>query len=99
MIGSISAQVALLAFAAAIAAGLAAGNSPATILSRALIALIVALFIGKFAAWCTKMVLRDHLQRKKMAIDRKHIALKKTKQVKKEATASSNSPDTAVETG
>ena len=73
MIGSISAQIALLAFAAAIVAGLAAGNSPFTVLSRALIAMCIALIVGRITAWSTKLVLRDHLQRKKRAIDEAHL--------------------------
>lgn len=99
MIGSISAQIALLAFAAAIAAGLGAGNSPSTILSRALVALVVAMFVGKFAAWCAKLVLRDHLQRKKIAIDRSHLERKRAQAGRKEAAARDNPPDAAVETG
>ena len=74
MVGSISAQIALLAFAAAIVAGLSAGNSPVTVLTRALIAMCIALFVGRLTAWSTKLVLRDHLQRKKRAIDEAHIA-------------------------
>ncbi len=73
MIGSIGAQIALLAFAVAIVAGISAGNSPTTVLTRALIAMFVALVVGKLAAWTTKLVLRDHLQHKKLEIDRAHI--------------------------
>ena len=74
MVGSISAQIALLAFAAAIAVGLAVGNSPVTVLTRALVALVVALVVGRLAGWTAKLVLRDHLQRKKRAIDEAHLA-------------------------
>lgn len=70
MTSSLSAQIALLAFAAAIAAGLYAGNSTATVLIRALIAMFVGFGVGKLASWTGKLVLRDHLQRKKLAIDR-----------------------------
>ena len=78
MINSIAAQIALLAFALAIVAGLSAGNSPATVLTRALVAMLVALLIGKLAAWTSKLVLRDHLQRKKRAIDESHDAAVKS---------------------
>jgi hypothetical protein len=74
MINSIAAQIALLAFALAIVAGLAAGNSPATVLTRALIAMVAGMSIGKLVAWSSKLVLRDHLQRKKRAIDEAHDA-------------------------
>jgi hypothetical protein len=75
MLGNISAQVALLAFAAAIVAGLFVGNSPATVLIRALVAMFVALLVGKLASWAIKLVLRDHLQRKKLAIDQAHSSV------------------------
>ena len=74
MVGSISAQIALLAFATAIVAGLYAGNSVAVVLQRALVAMFVALLVGKLVCWNTKLILRDHLQRKKLAIDRAHAA-------------------------
>lgn len=74
MIGTIGAQIALVAFAAAILAGLYAGNSPVTVLTRALLAMIVALFVGQVVAWSIKLVLRDHLQRRKLEIDRQHLA-------------------------
>ena len=69
MVGSISAQVALLAFAAAILAGLYAGNSPVTVLTRALVALLVALLVGKLASWAIKQVWHDHVQRKQLAAE------------------------------
>ena len=74
MIGSLSAQIALLAFAAAIVAGLCAGNSPATVLTRALVAMVVALLVGKLAAWAAKAVLCDHLRHRKLAVDQAHLA-------------------------
>ena len=74
MIGRISAQIALLAFAAAIVAGLCAGNSPAVVLQRALVAMFVGLLVGKLVGWTTKLALRDHLQRKKAVIDDGHKA-------------------------
>ena len=99
MIGSISAQIALLAFAATIAAGLAAGNSPTTILCRALVAMMVALFVGKLAAWCMKLVLRDHLIRKKMKIDRAHVEAKKRKDAEKGAAVRIDPPEAVAEAG
>ena len=74
MIGSISAQIALLAFAAAIVAGLIAGNSAVLVLERALVAMFVGLMVAKTVCWTTKLVLRDHLQKKKYAIDQAHAA-------------------------
>jgi hypothetical protein len=73
MVGRISAQIALLAFAIAILAGLSVGNSPALVLQRSLIALVAGLGVGQLASWSAKLVLRDHLQRKKLAIDRAHV--------------------------
>ena len=74
MVGRISAQIALLAFTIAILAGLSAGNSPAMVLKRALIAMFVGLLVGKLAGWAGRLVLRDHFQRKKLAIDEAHAA-------------------------
>lgn len=74
MVGSVTAQIALLAFALAIVVGLYAGNSPATVLARALVAMVVALGVGTLAGWTIKLVLRDHLQCKKVAIDQAHVA-------------------------
>jgi len=73
MIQTIGAQIALVAFAAAILAGLCTGNSPATVLTRALTALVIALFVGQGVAWTIKLVLRDHLRKRKLAVDREHI--------------------------
>lgn len=73
MIGSLGAQLGLLAFAVAIFAGLLAGNSAGTVLSRALMVLALAVLVGQMAAATIKLVLRDHLQRRKLAIDRQHL--------------------------
>jgi hypothetical protein len=73
MVGQIAAQVALLAFAAAIVAGLHAGNSATTVLLRALLTLAAALLLGSAAAWTVKLVLRDHVQRAKREIDQEHV--------------------------
>lgn len=72
MLGSVSAQVGLLAFAAAIVAGLYAGNAPATVLTRALAAMLVGFLVGRLVCGAIRLVLRDHLQRKKRAIDQSH---------------------------
>jgi hypothetical protein len=72
MLGSLSAQIALLAFAAAVVAGLAAGNPPTTVLTRALVAMFAALLVAKLVGWTTRLVVRDHLQHKKLAIDQAH---------------------------
>jgi hypothetical protein len=72
MVRSLGAQLGLLAFAAAILAGLHVGNSPTTILIRALLVMLVGYAIGKTVAWTGSVMLREHLQRKKLAIDRAH---------------------------
>lgn len=74
MLQSIGAQVALLTFAFAVIAGISAGNSPITILTRGMISMIAALFVGQTAAAVCKAVLRDHLQRRKHRIDSDHVA-------------------------
>ena len=78
MVRSIGAQVALLAFGVATLAGLIAGNSPATVLGRAMVALVAGLVVGQAAAWTGKLVIRDHLQRKKHAIDHEHVEASQT---------------------
>ncbi|RMF71797.1 MAG: hypothetical protein D6744_17470 [Planctomycetota bacterium] len=74
MVSRFGAQVALLAFAAAILAGLAAGNAPMTVLTRALLVLAGAVFIGQFVGWTSRLVLRDYLQSIKRTIDLAHAA-------------------------
>ena len=95
MINSIAAQIALLAFALAIVAGLSAGNSSATVLTRALVAMFVGMLIGKLVAWSSKLVLRDHLQRKKRAIDESHDATVKSS----EESVPGAESEATVETG
>jgi hypothetical protein len=70
----IAAQIALLAFACALVAGLIRGNSATTVLSRALLALVAGFAIGQVAALTARVLIRDHLQRRKVAIDRAHVA-------------------------
>ncbi len=96
MIGSLCAQIALLAFAAAIVAGLYAGNSPTTVLTRALVAMVVALLVGKLAAWTTRLVLRDHLRHKKLAVDKAYLASVKDSEEVEQGNDESN---TTVRTG
>lgn len=72
MVRSTGAQLGLLAFALSLVAGLLAGNSPATILIRAVVIMIAACALGQVVAWACKLVLRDHLQRRKREIDREH---------------------------
>ncbi len=74
MIRTLSVQIALLFFAVATAAGLLAGNSPTTILTRAMIAMAVAYPLTQLLAWTARMALRDHLVRRKLNIDREHLA-------------------------
>jgi hypothetical protein len=73
MIGSVGAQLALLAFAVAIVAGLMAGNGAVTILSRAMICMFMAAMLGQLVAWMAKMVLRDTLQARKVKLDQAHV--------------------------
>jgi fructose-specific phosphotransferase system IIC component len=75
MVNRIGAQVGLLAFALAIAAGLLVGNPTATVLSRALLALVGGFLAGQAGAWLAKIVLREHLQQRKRRIDDEHVEL------------------------
>lgn len=72
LIGRIGAQVALLAFSLSLLAGLLAGNTPVTVLSRALLMLVVALVLGQLVAWCGHVVLLDYLTQRKATIDTEH---------------------------
>lgn len=72
MVGSISAQLALFAFAVTILAGIVSGNPSATILSRSLVAMVAALMMGQLVGAISKAVLRDHLIRRKHEIDLAH---------------------------
>lgn len=74
MVGSIGAQIGLLAFATALLAGLAAGNSLTVVLTRALVALLGGAVVGQFAGWAAKTILREYLQRRKHDIDTAHFA-------------------------
>jgi membrane protein DedA with SNARE-associated domain len=74
MVRGIGAQIGLLAFAVAVLAGLYSGNSVTVTLTRALVAMVIGSLVGQIAGWAAKLVLRDHLQRKKIEIDREHLA-------------------------
>jgi NhaP-type Na+/H+ or K+/H+ antiporter len=73
MVHATSAQIGLLAFAVAVIAGTSAGNTMSFVLTRALLAMLVGAVVGQVAGWTAKVVLRDHLQRKKLEIDRQHF--------------------------
>lgn len=73
MVGNVGAQVALLAFAVAIMAGLQAGNGVVTILTRAIVCMFVASFVGQVVAWMAKLVLRDVFQARKIKMDQAHV--------------------------
>ncbi len=73
MVRTTSVQIGLLAFAVAGLAGVYAGNPVSVVLLRALAAMLVATIVGQIAAWTAKLVLRDHLQRKKQQIDQQHF--------------------------
>ncbi len=74
MVGRIGAQLALLTFGACILIGVAVGNSAVTILGRALLAMLVVLFVGQLCGAACKQVLREHLRARKIAIDQEHVA-------------------------
>lgn len=73
MIGNVSAQIALLSFSLAIVAGIYAGNSPTTVLLRACAALAIAFAVGQVVASAMRLALREHLQRRKVSLDRRHV--------------------------
>jgi hypothetical protein len=89
MTRSIGAQIALLAFTLATLAGLLAGNSAATVLWRALLAMAAAYLVGQVVAAVGKAVLRDHLQRRKLAIDHQHLEASRTRATDAVAPAAS----------
>lgn len=73
MIGVISAQVALFAFAVGLLAGVYAGNAPVTVLSRALTVMVGALLVTQAVAYASKAVIREYLLKRKLEIDRSHV--------------------------
>ncbi len=73
MVRTTGVQIGLLAFAVASLAGIYAGNPATVVLLRALLAMLLATLIGQAAGWTAKLVLRDHLQRKKLHIDSEHF--------------------------
>lgn len=73
MVARIGAQLALFAFCVGLLAGWLAGNDFQTVLTRALLVMSAALFVGQLVGWAGKVILRDHLQRAKLAIDREHL--------------------------
>ncbi|MBU0718536.1 MAG: hypothetical protein KJ749_09835 [Planctomycetes bacterium] len=88
MVRSIGAQLGLLAFGLAILVGLVVGNSPITILTRAVVIMVVACAVGQIIGWAARLILRDHLQRKKQEIDRQHLeAMRELAETKEEEEA------------
>jgi len=73
MVRSLGAQIGLLVFAVALIAGISAGNPVTVVLTRALIALVLGALLGQAAGWTAKLVLREYLQRQKIAIDHEHL--------------------------
>lgn len=73
MVRSTGVQIGLLAFAVAVIAGVYAGNPATVVMLRALLAMLVGVLIGQAAGWMAKLVLRDHLQRRKLQIDQQHF--------------------------
>ena len=73
MVRTTGVQIGLLAFAVASLAGIYAGNPATVVLLRALLAMLLGTLIGQAAGWTAKLVLRDHLQRKKLHIDSEHF--------------------------
>lgn len=74
MITKISAQISLFAFAVAVLAGVYVQNPPLTVLLRAIAVLFLAGTVAQFSAWTGKLVLREHLRRKKTELDQAHLA-------------------------
>lgn len=74
MTQTIGAQLGLFAFAAALLAGLFAGNTAHVTVLRALAVMIVATFVGQMVGAAAKVVIREHLQRRKVQIDQEHMA-------------------------
>jgi len=103
MIRTTAARIALLAFGLTLLAGVYAGNSPATVLFRALVALLLGLLVGQIAGWAGRVLLRDHLQRRKRAIDEEHAAAVRAMQTAAAAAAASvtepEQPPTPVKAG
>lgn len=90
MVRNTGTQIGLLAFTVAIVAGIYAGNSAVIVLTRAIVALLLGASVGQMAGWAAKVVLRDHLQRRKLKIDRQHFeAVRAMMGVREEAQASS----------
>lgn len=73
MVGSIGAQIGLLAFAATLLVGVSVGNGLTVVLTRALVAMFVGALVGQVAGWAAKSILRDHFQRRKHEIDVAHF--------------------------
>lgn len=73
MLSNVGAQLALLAFTAATLLGLHAGNEPATILIRAFVIMAATLALGRAVAALHRLILRDHLQGRKLSLDRAHL--------------------------
>lgn len=97
MTRSIGAQIALFSFAMALLAGLYVGNSPTTVLLRAMTILVIALVVGQTIALTAKWVLRDHLQRTKLAIDQEHQ--QKSEALEAEVRDDVSETSTPLETG
>jgi hypothetical protein len=91
MVRTTGVQIGLLAFAIAVIAGVYAGNSATVILLRALLAMALGVVVGQAAGWTAKLVLRDHLQRRKLAIDHQHFEAIRTM-----TQASAKPPNIAV---
>ena len=87
MIQKVSAQISLLGFAAAVLAGVYTQNPPLVVLLRALLVMFLAGAVAQFAAWTGKLVLREHLSRKKRELDQAHVAA--TQVVAQQAEAAS----------
>jgi hypothetical protein len=73
MVRTTGVQIGLLAFTVALIAGIYAGNPASVVLLRAVLVMFAGAAIGQMAGWTAKLVLRDHLQRRKLSIDRQHF--------------------------
>ncbi len=68
----IAAQLGLFAFGVTVCAGLFVGNSFSTVVTRALVAMIIVAMVGYVAAWAGRIILRDHLLQRRLKIEREH---------------------------
>ncbi len=93
LVRNTGAQIGLLAFAVALVAGIQAGNPVTVVLARAMGALFMGAMVGQGAGLAAKHVLREHLQRRKLAIDKAHLAAMRDILDNAEVSSAGNTPE------